>query len=85
MNAATALLFAVVGVVAVLAYANGANDVSKAVATLVGSGVTGYRRAIVWGAAWTAVGGLLAGVLGGAMLSTFARSFLLRETVPTVS
>lgn len=33
-----------------LAYANGANDVSKAIATLAGSGVTNYRRAIAWGA-----------------------------------
>src|SRR5690242_8955386 len=31
---------------AALAYANGANDVSKAIATLVGSGVANYRRAI---------------------------------------
>ena len=32
-----------------LAYANGTNDVSKAIATLVGSGVTNYRAAILWG------------------------------------
>ena len=30
-----------------LAYANGTNDVSKAIATLVGSGVTNYRTAIM--------------------------------------
>ena len=29
-----------------LAYANGANDVSKSVATLVGGGVTTYRRGL---------------------------------------
>ncbi len=29
-----------------LAYLNGANDVSKGIATLVGSGVTNYRRAV---------------------------------------
>jgi PiT family inorganic phosphate transporter len=32
-----------------LAFANGANDVSKAIATLVGSEVTDYRSAIAWG------------------------------------
>jgi len=34
---------------AALAYANGANDVSKGVATLVGSGTSRYRQALVWG------------------------------------
>ena len=33
----------------VLAFANGTNDVSKAIATLIGSGVTNYRTAIAWG------------------------------------
>jgi len=32
-----------------LAAANGANDVSKGVATLVGAGVTRYRTAVLWG------------------------------------
>jgi PiT family inorganic phosphate transporter len=31
-----------------LAFANGANDVSKGIATLVGSGVSNYRRAVTW-------------------------------------
>jgi PiT family inorganic phosphate transporter len=39
-----------------LRYANGMNDVSKAMATLVGSGVTNYRRAILWGTIWTMAG-----------------------------
>ncbi|HBH81131.1 MAG TPA: inorganic phosphate transporter, partial [Nitrospira sp.] len=37
----------------VLAFANGSNDVSKAIATLVGGGVTNYRIAIAWGTFWT--------------------------------
>jgi PiT family inorganic phosphate transporter len=37
------------------AFANGANDVSKAIATLVGSGITDYRSAIAWGTAWTMI------------------------------
>ncbi len=43
-----------------LAYANGANDVSKGVATLVGGGVTTYRRGLAWGTLWTVAGALLA-------------------------
>jgi inorganic phosphate transporter, PiT family len=39
-----------------LAYVNGANDVSKGIATLVGSGLSNYRHAILWGTAWTAIG-----------------------------
>lgn len=34
--------------VAALAYANGANDNFKGVATLFGSGTTPYRSALVW-------------------------------------
>ena len=44
-----------------LAYANGTNDVSKAIATLVGSGVTDYRTAIIWGTIWTMAGAGLSG------------------------
>jgi len=36
-----------------IAYANGSNDVSKGIATLAGSGVTHYRRTILWGTVWT--------------------------------
>src|SRR5438034_1548203 len=59
-----------------LAYANGANDVSKAIATLVGSGVTNYRTAIIWGTIWTTVGAAASGVLAGAMLNTFSTGLL---------
>src|SRR6058998_50709 len=55
-----------------LAYANGTNDVSKAIATLVGSGVTNYRTAIIWGTIWTTVGAAASGVVAGAMLNTFS-------------
>ncbi len=59
-----------------LAFANGSNDVSKAVATLVGSGVTSYRKAIFWGAGWTVAGALAAGFLATAMVKTFARGLV---------
>lgn len=35
-----------------LADTNGANGVSKGVATLVGGGVTDFRHAILWGTLW---------------------------------
>ena len=59
-----------------LAFANGANDVSKAIATLVGSGVTGYRTAILWGTVWTVLGAVLSGVIATAMVKTFSQGLL---------
>ena len=56
-----------------LAYFNGANDVSKGIATLVGSGVTNYRRAVAWGTVWTGIGAGLAALTADAMLRTFNR------------
>src|SRR5213594_1664736 len=67
--------FAVLLVLA-LAYANGTNDVSKAIATLVGSGVANYRTAVIWGTIWTTVGAAASGVLAGAMLNTFSTGLL---------
>jgi PiT family inorganic phosphate transporter len=60
-----------------LGYANGANDVSKGIATLVGSGVTEYRRAVLWGTGWTIAGGVLAGLLASGMVATFSGQALL--------
>lgn len=59
-----------------IAYANGANDVSKGIATLVGSGVTNLRRALLWGLLWTGVGGITAAFLAHAMLQTFGTGLL---------
>src|SRR2546421_13008783 len=55
-----ARLYIALALVAVLSFANGANDVSKAVATLVGSGAAGYRRALAWGSLTTLVGARIA-------------------------
>lgn len=59
-----------------LAYANGTNDVSKAIATLVGSGVTNYRTAIIWGTAWTVAGVCLSAFVASAMLKTFSAGLI---------
>jgi PiT family inorganic phosphate transporter len=61
-----------------LAFANGANDVSKGIATLVGSGTTKYRTAVAWGTAWTLAGGLAAAFLSQKLVATFSgKGFLV--------
>jgi len=62
-----------------LAFANGSNDVSKAIATLVGSGVANYRTAMLWGTGWTVVGAGLAGLVATAMVKTFSQGLLAPE------
>lgn len=55
-----------------LAYANGANDNFKGVATLFGSGTTDYRRALAWATATTLLGSLTAVFLAGTLLRSFS-------------
>ncbi|HWC64998.1 MAG TPA: inorganic phosphate transporter [Thermoanaerobaculia bacterium] len=55
-----------------LAFGNGANDVSKGIATLVGSGVSDLRAAVAWGAAWTVAGGLIAAVATQGLVAAFS-------------
>src|SRR5512141_54742 len=60
-----------------LAFANGANDVSKGIATLVGSGATKYRAAVAWGTLWTLAGGLAAAFFSQGLVATFSGRGLL--------
>ena len=76
-------LIAVAVAGALVAYFNCANDVSKGIATLVGSGVTNYRRAILWGTVCTGLGGLSGAVLANSMVQTFGKGLLASGTVPT--
>jgi len=62
-------LIAFVGLL--LAYANGANDNFKGVATLFGSGTADYRRALVWATITTALGSVTALVLARGLLQSF--------------
>ncbi|ULA68199.1 MAG: Phosphate transporter [Nitrospira sp.] len=73
--------FLTFALVLALAYANGTNDVSKAIATLVGSGVTNYRTAILWGTAWTVAGAGFAALVAGAMVKTFSNGLLQTGTL----
>jgi inorganic phosphate transporter, PiT family len=67
-----------------VAYLNGANDVSKGIATLAGCGVTNYKRAILWGALWTGAGGLVSSVVSRAMIGTFGAGLLREGIKPTL-
>lgn len=62
-----------------LGYANGANDVSRGIATLVGSGVTNFRRAVIWGTLWTLAGGLAAAVVSQGLIATFSGKGFLAQ------
>ncbi len=61
----------IVGVVALLAFANGSNDNPKGIATLYGSHTTGYRPAIAWATITTLAGSLAAWVLADRLLLAF--------------
>lgn len=80
--AETSLLIGLL-LLAALAFANGSNDVSKGVATLVGSGVTQLRRAILWGTVWTVAGGLLGLFFSTAMVATFTHGILSENLILT--
>lgn len=69
--------------VLLLAAANGANDVSKGVATLAGSGVTRYRTAVVWGAVTTLAGALSTVWIGAGMLKLFSSGIVGATPTPT--
>lgn len=68
-----------------IAMVNGANDVSKGIATLVGTGITDVRRAVAWGSLWTGVGAISATVLAKAMVQTFGRGLLGSHVHPTIA
>ena len=65
----------------VLAYANGANDNFKGVATLFGSGTADYRRALAWATATTFLGSLTAVMLAGKLLKSFSGKGLVDDTL----
>lgn len=60
-----------------LAYANGANDNFKGVATLFGSGTTEYRGALVWATLTTLAGSFTALFLARGLLVAFSGKGLL--------
>jgi hypothetical protein len=61
----------IVGATLFVAYANGANDNFKGVATLFGSGTTDYRKALGWAMITTLAGSVAALFLATKLISIF--------------
>ena len=64
-----------------IAFANGANDNFKGVATLFGSGTTNYRTALIWATATTLSGSIAALLLAGGLLASFGGKGLVEDAV----
>ena len=64
-----------------LAYANGANDNFKGVASLFGSGTTSYRTAITWATVTTFGGSICAMFLAQTLLKKFSGKGLVPEAI----
>jgi PiT family inorganic phosphate transporter len=71
------MAFLLVALTLAVAFGNGANDVSKGVATLVGAGLTTERRAILWGTGWTVLGAAAAALVSQRLVATFSGAGLL--------
>lgn len=64
-----------------VAYANGANDNFKGVATLFGSGTTDYRKALQWATITTLLGSLCAFFWAEKLVKTFSGTGLVPDTL----
>ena len=76
MNAIT---LAGLSAAAALAFANGANDISKSIATLVGSGEADYKKAVVLTSLAVAAGAVLASVWAVKMTLLFTSGMLMPQ------
>lgn len=74
------MAFLLLGLVALLAFANGANDNCKGVATLVGYGAAKPREALLWAALTTAAGAAASFWLAGGLLKAFSVGLFERGT-----
>jgi len=70
------LEISLVVLVFVLAYLNGANDISKGIATLVGGKVIRASTAIIWGTLTTTLGAIIGVAITGGLLKTFSSGIL---------
>lgn len=76
------LLFFIIFSALFLSYANGSNDNFKGVATLLGSGTTSYKRALIFGTVTTFAGSLTALLISSTLLISFSGKLKFR-TPPT--
>src|SRR4051812_34495044 len=67
--------------VALLAFANGSNDNSKGVATLVGFGAARPFHALVYATIATAIGGIVSFFLAGGLLEGFSGNWLFENGI----
>ena len=72
-----------IAAVIAIAFANGANDNFKGVATLFGSQTIGYRHALGWATLTTAAGSLTALALAGSLLARFSGKGLVPDALTT--
>jgi inorganic phosphate transporter, PiT family len=79
----TLILLAILLAVLFLAYANGANDNFKGVATLFGSGTASYRTALAWATLTTLAGSLCALLVAQGLIDTFKGKGLVPDAVTT--
>src|SRR2546428_11875228 len=75
--------FLLIAAVALLGFANGANDNFKGVATLWGAGRTTYKRALAWATAFTFLGSLVAIWAGGGLAAKFSGAKLVGKEIYT--
>ncbi len=75
----TMLVYGATTLLILMAFANGANDVSKAVATLAGTRITSIRTAILWGTIWTGAGALTGSIWGTAIIKTITESIYTNQ------
>ena len=64
-----------------VAYANGANDNFKGVATLFGSGTTDYKKALLWATLTTGAGSLAAFFFAGKLIAAFSGKGLVPDAL----
>ncbi len=64
-----------------VAYANGANDNFKGVATLFGSGTTDYRKALWWATITTFAGSITAFFFASSLVKTFSGKGLVPDSL----
>ena len=74
------LIFLIIATV-FLAYANGANDNFKGVATLFGSHTTNYKTALTWATITTALGSIVSMFFAAELISRFSGKGLVPDAV----
>ncbi len=75
--------FLLLVLVFILAYVNGANDISKSIATLVGGRVIRASSAILWGTITTTIGALVGVAVAGGLIKTFSSGILSSSITAT--